>query len=416
MSRRAQWGLLVGINAFLFVCLETCAFATAGVMSATGFSGGEAFRTYKHTFHPLITGRSLRGSAKIGMESDMSQWSSYDPWLGYRPDTNNNNGLYVTDRYGFISSNRERDLSIKRPGTYRIFVLGGSTMAGHGASSAERTIPARLEEILNKAGRGRYEVVNAAVPGYYSSQELASTVNELLYLSPDMILVMDGYNDFFKLFQEPPSHERPGIYYHWNYYQEYLHDHINALNTGFQLPPRLRLCNYSYFCDMFLRLLWKIGQPKGSLTPPSTAPENPAGAGPRSDLGPADFSEVLAHYETNVRLMAEAAQIRRVTFLAVLQPLLVFKKKHSPAEESQLQAQVKLVADSMKVDAKRTLENGFSAASRNLHLPLGTRFVDASALFADRHEELFVDWVHYNDAGNEVIAQFLSQQILAAKN
>jgi D-alanyl-lipoteichoic acid acyltransferase DltB (MBOAT superfamily) len=87
-------------------------------------------------------------------------------------------GFRAMTRYGSITTNRwgmrDRDYG-RRPssGTYRIALLGASTVMGWGVGDDE-TFEALLETRLNEAHPGRhdrYEILNLAVPGYQPPQQ-----------------------------------------------------------------------------------------------------------------------------------------------------------------------------------------------------------------------------------------------------
>ena len=110
----------------------------------------------------------------------------------------------------------------------RVFLLGNSTAFGYGNIDNAATISAQLEERLQQRLRqqqaspqlykpdilpadkekrvkslakptkiksGNYRVINAAVPGYASGNELAQLALNILKYKPDLIVVMDGYVD-----------------------------------------------------------------------------------------------------------------------------------------------------------------------------------------------------------------------------
>jgi hypothetical protein len=89
----------------------------------------------------------------------------------------------------------------KAPATVRILVLGGSAMFGIGAADGE-SAPAHLERILNGERSGdlppgieRVEVINAGQGWYNSTQVLIYFLTELWRYEPDIVLIVDGYND-----------------------------------------------------------------------------------------------------------------------------------------------------------------------------------------------------------------------------
>jgi lysophospholipase L1-like esterase len=86
--------------------------------------------------------------------------------------------------------------TIKPSNTYRIFMVGGSTMFGAGATSDETTIPGYLQHLLNKKDIAfDIEVINSGIQGADSNTELNLIKQKLVTLSPDLIIIYDGWND-----------------------------------------------------------------------------------------------------------------------------------------------------------------------------------------------------------------------------
>ena len=110
---------------------------------------------------------------------------NYDGWFAGVPVHINSLGLRDA---------REYDLA-KPPNTFRILVLGDSVTFGHGSVS-EHTYPFLLEQRL-KAWRPDvdWQVWNAAVPGYNTSQELAHLLEVGPRFQPDLVIVGFFEND-----------------------------------------------------------------------------------------------------------------------------------------------------------------------------------------------------------------------------
>ena len=98
----------------------------------------------------------------------------------------------------------------KKENEYRIFILGGSGAIGQGAMqefiwisgqqeyASKYTISAYLEEKLNaEFPQKQVEVINAAVSGYKVHHELSLYLSKIRSLNPDLIILIDGYNDMF---------------------------------------------------------------------------------------------------------------------------------------------------------------------------------------------------------------------------
>jgi lysophospholipase L1-like esterase len=86
---------------------------------------------------------------------------------------------------------RSPETTYEKPtGTFRILNLGDSVTMGWGTRE-EDTYGRRLEQLLNGQGgdHGRYEVINAGVPGWNLENELAYLQAEGLKYEPDLILL-----------------------------------------------------------------------------------------------------------------------------------------------------------------------------------------------------------------------------------
>ena len=146
--------------------------------------------------------------------------------VGYSVVGNQQNKLWQINEQGF----RDREaVPLQKPQEeIRIFLLGNSTAFGYGSPSNSSTIAAQLEsrlqqrlqqqqtspleyqpdvlpydqterdKYLAKPARikpGNYRIINAAVPGYASGNELAQMALQIFKYKPDLIIVLDGYQD-----------------------------------------------------------------------------------------------------------------------------------------------------------------------------------------------------------------------------
>ncbi|SVC88464.1 uncharacterized protein METZ01_LOCUS341318, partial [marine metagenome] len=84
---------------------------------------------------------------------------------------------------------------IKPSDTYRIFMVGGSTMFGSGESSDETTIPGILQKIFDSDNSiQKIEVINAGISGAITKSEF-ELLMKLNNFQPDLVIVYDGWND-----------------------------------------------------------------------------------------------------------------------------------------------------------------------------------------------------------------------------
>src|SRR5262249_7592174 len=135
-----------------------------------------------------IPGKRFLGRLKLG-----SEWNDYliaDALLGWRFAPNivayeKYNSLLITDRDGFVAEPDAPVVSRERlPETYRILVLGGSTVAGVGAPRPAQNIVSMMQrEAITRGLTGsgkRLEFINAGVPGYHSGQSYLFLLSDLI--------------------------------------------------------------------------------------------------------------------------------------------------------------------------------------------------------------------------------------------
>lgn len=89
----------------------------------------------------------------------------------------------------------------KEPGTLRIVICGGSAVAGLGASP-NAAFSSYLERMLQESAvdeTQRIEVVNLGIVGIASRQVLAQVQDACAHLSPDIVVVYSGNNEFLEI-------------------------------------------------------------------------------------------------------------------------------------------------------------------------------------------------------------------------
>lgn len=102
----------------------------------------------------------------------------------------------VSERGTFLFQDRIEIANARpAPGVRRVFVLGGSAAYGVGASNRDARWYAVLERELNAALSEDVHVVPAAMVGYVSTQERIALELMILPRAPDAIVVLDGWND-----------------------------------------------------------------------------------------------------------------------------------------------------------------------------------------------------------------------------
>ncbi len=111
--------------------------------------------------------------------------------------------VHDNDYFGWVHVNSEgfRGADINRmeaPGTFRILLLGGSTVFDTFVTADSMTWPAQLQRWVQKlVPDRRVEVINAGVPGYRVVDQTISLLIGQSRFQADMVILYDGHNDLF---------------------------------------------------------------------------------------------------------------------------------------------------------------------------------------------------------------------------
>ena len=263
----------------------------------------------------------------------------------------------------------DREIAVPKPrDVVRVFIVGGSTAFGSGASGNGTTVGGYLETYLNDAVAhgARCEVITAADCAWSSTHERIVVENRLVELEPDLVVALSGHNDAFWA-----SRGR------------------NVLWTRvFQDDYFLALVNAA--------LASNGGEPFPTADPGATETVGPAGA--------------AARLARNVALAHHALASAGADYLFVLQPVLKLSRKALTARERGIAEHEG--AHRWYAGMPAYYEE-FRRALSALERP-GLRFADATGIFDAVNDDvdLFVDSCHFGDRGYDAIARWLCAQIV----
>jgi len=140
-----------------------------------------------------------------------------DPVTGISQNIPNQHfSIANTNSHGFRGS---EFLKEKSENTYRIFVVGGSTIIGMHAPSDQYTIAGYLQTNFDEMNLDKnIDVINAGIRGLTSSDELQLIKTKIVEFEPDMIIVYDGFNDMKSSTGEKRKSQDNGFTYLWRKY------------------------------------------------------------------------------------------------------------------------------------------------------------------------------------------------------
>lgn len=363
----------------------------------------------------------------------------FDPYTVWRFSQGNVFWGLAVGSGGYIKNDIGTDVTYRGEADWHIFIVGGSSVAGAGATENANTIAPNLERILSRRTGRDVNVVNAGVGGWWSRQEVTWFVNYLLpNHKADDVIFLDGYNDSWRSVASAVLEKnRPQeISY------PYLIDpntrrkarNLLALESGtLSTRDALRLLSQSilrsrlFDVDAWFTSRLFLARGEGAEA------RQIAGA---VTVGDAELAEMqscpfegeldLTAYESAMRTAAGAASAHQVNLHYVLQPSITFKETLTGPEKSTLYARHRYTYDNGWRDygaaegtcffaMQQTFFQRAGAVSSRLNEELGgqfVRFLDLSALFSSSREDVFYDYAHYTDFGNKKIALALSKILL----
>lgn len=251
---------------------------------------------------------------------------------------------------------------------YRVLVLGGSTAAQVPDSMLER----QLEAVSSKD----IEIINLAQPGYIVNQERIALLLYGIRLAPDMILTLDGANDFV-------TASKLGIV-GLPYQNTFIEMAVDAplQNAVFAVLKRSQLVNS-------LNKLRERQLEQQIADDPGLRKET---------------LDHLAEFHRSVGVIADGLEI---PYVQVLQPFIHLRSTISEREAKLTPSydyRKEYLRDMFVAMSQRM--NGASIAEKWL-------FIDATRAFdsVSSEVECFSDQVHLTEDGNRELTRFISSKI-----
>ena len=271
---------------------------------------------------------------------------------------------------------RGHDFSEKKDlDTYRIFIVGGSTIFGSGSTSDDTTVPSFLQKKFKSTHSDqKIEILNAGLQSAYSYSEKYLIQNELIKFQPDLIIVYSGGND---------ANNRYGV--------EYT---VPGLPTS-QLTPYVEQTDFVNLVKKFIKetnyrtpfLLMKIvGQYETSF-----------------HINNNSKIQVQELWTTRMGEICKANNDVGIKTVILVQPVLGSGNKQLSIDE-------KILLEHLTIYHVDTLDilNKISGSLAELeNICHGT--YDLTMIFDDIKEPLFYDHIHVTDLGNEIIAEEISR-------
>lgn len=335
----------------------------------------------------------------------------FDPYKNILPAPN-----YVDTRgirNNSVGFRRSSEVSVVKPaGTYRIFLMGGSTAYGLGGLWRQiqtkyqviknsQTIDADLERMLNDSLPGTHvEVINAAIVSTWTHHELIYLNQKILKYNPDMVLFLDGFNDFYYFNRD---HDQ---------FADYSYDLESRIIMGKPTLYSLAFANGWWLFRKFalfnvlgrgLRVVKLLVTPRPTQRPMNV---DSAMAGMRYVFP----RNALTMWRRSGLILKDAG----VEPVFMLQPMLILERGNTkmPAIERKLfDFNVSSYRPNYEQFAHRAVafvRDTAAAMARDI----GGHFIDLTRIYRDKKGQMFTDYCHLTPEGNQVLANVVIARIL----
>lgn len=292
----------------------------------------------------------------------------------------------------------------KAPGTLRVFLMGASTAYGTGGLwphlqrdfevlHDSTTISAYLQQELDRlVPNAKVEVVNAAIPSIWTHHHLIYLNQQILRFDPDLVIFLDGFNDFFI---NSSDHHQFASYA----YKEHAHVIMGE--------PTLKALAYanvwwasrrSAFAHVFFRQLQNVGRIA-------------AGRAERATMdADASFATLQRVFPRNALPMIERTALilthEDVDALFILQPLLITERDRPGAPEMEqrlFEFNVSSHHEGYEAFMLRAAPWVSGEVERAV-TSLGASFFNANRMFSGVEGQVYTDYAHLTPLGNRMLA------------
>jgi lysophospholipase L1-like esterase len=269
----------------------------------------------------------------------------------------------------------------KNPGQYRPEVLPYF-------ADEEAKALAKPAQIQNK----QYRVVNAAVPGYTSGNQVGQLINQVLPYQPDLIILVNGYDDLL-LPTDQEATAIPGL-------DSLLNNPANHLATSTH-QSLAALLNRSAFLKS-IRYWILRPQEKTTINSHPVFKDEGLNLPEKAE----EFELRSQRYEANLKKIAAVTSGAKIPLIVAIQPELTSRINHGITKDEQA------ILDKLGRNYPERIEQGYTQLRQGLDnvkdaYPGKVLPLTLTDLYDNESETVFVDPIHLTDTANQKLADKL---------
>lgn len=353
--------------------------------------------------------------------------------VGYQLVGDQTSNFWQINPQGFRDT---EPVPLAKPNTeFRIFLLGGSTAFGQWNPSNQATIAAQLEVRLNervaqqqrspekyrptdlpfykpdlekalalppKIKGGQYRVINAAVPGYASGNELAQLALQILPYQPDAIIVLDGYMDLLL----PSDRMATDI--------PHIETFLSNASVHFWTHLSQELTSVVTNTYLVKAIQYWILNPQPSVSRLSLAALN--GTAHLVNYLPADSEELQ---ERVIRYRDSHKQMIRLATGASIPLIIAIQPEITGRGNQQISLREKEILIELGAVYQQRIQEGYVALAQSLQqlqnwYPQNVKTLNFYNVYRNFSDRAFWDAIHLTEEANRVISESLYHTLSAS--
>lgn len=364
-------------------------------------------------FTILEAGSCVYLRATRGFDGEHLLQYAFDPYKNVRPAPN-----YVDTRgirHNAQGFRHDGDVTPeKREGVLRVFFMGASTAYGLGGLwthlqtdyevlDNDELISAFLQRILAAAFPSReVEVINAAITSTWTHHHLIYLNQTILGYDPDVIVLLDGFNDFF--------HSSP----HHDQFASYSYGVAANRIMGEPTIASLARANgwWAFRRSAFVHVLGRSLR-DAKLMLSSKRKQKPVDV-ERAYQG---FTETFERSALTMnKRIASLLELEQIPVLFVMQPLLILERDRLESMPEMERRLFEYNNQSYAPNYEELMTRAAPSAARRMQDTVsrfGAEFFDATSIFGPQEsEQIFTDYCHLTPYANERLAREIAKRVI----
>ena len=324
----------------------------------------------------------------------------YHPNLIYLYKPNLKSETFYTNSLGLIDDELDKSKN-------QILLLGSSVAGGGMRQNFKENIDGYIENnIEEKIGKNIYEVLNAGIGGYASTQELTLMHLLISKISFEKIIYFSGANDISARYRVKDFEDLRSY--------DLIHSRIikSQIEDNLKLRKNPAISMYTYLRNYFLKSLNSYKYLSHIFYEKRVRKVNTL---TKEKLTKDDYifiDEIVKNYISNVEKMISLTKHKNIELYVGIQPSLIFKNYKTKSEEKNLDIVLNKYGNKFKIyyeEAYPKMKKGLEILKKNN--PNDIIILNTDDIFQDVKIDIYRDNVHFLEYANKIVAKKIFESL-----